>query len=498
MLKSSGGRARASGVVWFAILSVLCLAPGRGATAAEFPLSSVGDIWFQADHAGFRGASGEVIEEYYVRITNNQLEFREDGEGAYTGQVYIRLRFKDQDERELGEAGHRYEFRVPDLPTAQSPDHAQVLLLREPLDPRARSVEVAAEDLNARKRGLLYMVTGKRRNGAAEGPLQPPPFAGKSFGISDLQFAWEVQDSTAGGPFEKNGLNVIPNPSRGYGLLQPRLTAYYEIYDLREGVEGERAFVARYEILGPSGVVTAPAPDSVQCASGECVRVVSFDLSQLGSGQFVLRASVVNAATGEETISERPFSVLWNSDSWDRTEQDVLDEARVLFTEAEYEKFKGMSFGDRELYIQRFWAESDPSPQSAQNELRGEFLRRVAFANREFSAHGMKGMITDRGRIYIRFGEPDEIERELLPTVDRQLDRRVDELTKDNAEGRLLATNDETDTRPYEIWSYTRRGAPLFPEREFTTSMTGLKFVFVDETGTGRYVLRYSSDFIGY
>ncbi len=190
--------------------------------------------------------------------------------------------------------------------------------------------------------------------------------------------------------------------------------------------------------------------------------------------------------------------MLWNSDSWDRTEQDVLDEARVLFTETEYEKFKEMSFGDRELYIQRFWAESDPTPQSAQNELRGEFLRRVAFANREFSAHGMKGMITDRGRIYIRFGEPDEIERELLPTVDRQLDRRVDELTKDNAEGRLLATNDEADTRPYEIWSYTRRGAPLFPEREFTTSMTGLKFVFVDETGTGRYVLRYSSDFIGY
>ncbi len=285
MLKSSGGRARESGVMWFAILSILCLALGRGATAAEFPLSSVGDIWFQADHAGFRGASGEVIEEYYVRITNNQLEFREDGKGAYTGQVYIRLRFKDQDERELGEAGHRYEFRVPDLSTAQSPDHAQVLLLREPLDPRARSVEVAVEDLNARKRGLLYMVTGKRRNGAGEGPLQPPPFVGKSFGISDLQFAWEVQDSTADGPFEKNGLNVIPNPSRGYGLLQPRLTAYYEIYDLREGVEGERAFVARYEILGPSGVVTAPAPDSVQCASGECVRVVSFDLSQVGSGR---------------------------------------------------------------------------------------------------------------------------------------------------------------------------------------------------------------------
>ena len=52
--------------------------------------------------------------------------------------------------------------------------------------------------------------------------------------------------------------------------------------------------------------------------------------------------------------------------------------------------------------------------------------------------------------------------------------------------------------RPFEIWIYARRGVPLFPEREFGTSLTGLRFIFIDETGTGNYVLRYSKDFIDY
>ena len=371
-------RGRPAGVLF--VLFVL-LGTAAASTASEFPISSIGDIWFQADHAGFRGASGEVVEEYYFRVTNNQLAFREVEDGTWFGQVFIRLRFQDAEGEELGEAGHQYEFRVPDAATAESPDHAQVLLLREPLDPRARKVEVEVEDLNARKRGLLYMFTGKRRNGVGEGTLEPPPFAGKAFGMSDVQFAWEVQDGSADGPFEKNGLNVIPNPSRGYGLLQPRLTAYYEVYDLRPVPQGERTFVARYEILGPGGVVLAPAPDTLRCVSGECVRVVSFDLSQAGSGEITFRATLVNPATGDETVSERPFNLLWKAESWGRTEQDVLDEARVLFTEKEYETFKEMSAGDRELFVQRFWADADPTPQSAQNELRAEFLRRLPEAD---------------------------------------------------------------------------------------------------------------------
>ena len=157
-----------------------------------------------------------------------------------------------------------------------------------------------------------------------------------------------------------------------------------------------------------------------------------------------------------------------------------------------------MSVGDRASYAEQFWAAADPTPGTARNELREEFLRRVAFTNMHFSHYQRRGMLTDRGRMYIRFGQPDEITRELMPTQDRQLDQQVREIIREDATGTLLSTPDEVDTRPYEIWQYIRQGAPLFPEREATTSVTGLRFIFVDETGTGRFILRYTSDFIAY
>lgn len=479
------------------LLAVVAAAPVCRA-ATPFPAAATGDIWFQVDQAGFLGDGNQAVEEYYVRITNDQLEFESGSEGdSLSGQVFISLRFRDADENDLGEAGRRFGFRVFGPEIAASSDYAQLLVFREPLDPRTRFVEVTVEDLNARKRGLLYMFTGKRKNGEAYAALTPPPFLGHEFGISDIQFAWEVRKEE-GGNFEKQGLNVIPNPSRSYGLLQPRLTAYYEVYDHRTPEPADHTYVVHHELVGPSGDVVTASPDTVTTSGGEWVKVTTFDLSKLATGKHILRAVVVHPATGDSAVSARAFSVLWKNQFWEMTEQDLLDEARVLFREDEYDRFRNMTAGDRAQYVDQFWADQDPTPISARNELREEFLRRVAYANRYFSDQ-KKGMLTDRGRIYIRFGEPDEVQREVLPTQrESQLGGQVRDLTEENISGSMLTNKDVVDTRPYEIWDYTRQGEPLFPERERTTSVTGLRFVFIDETGTGHYVLRYSSDFIGY
>jgi GWxTD domain-containing protein len=157
-----------------------------------------------------------------------------------------------------------------------------------------------------------------------------------------------------------------------------------------------------------------------------------------------------------------------------------------------------MSLADREVYLAEFWNQNNPDPTQRNNPLRQEFLSRVAYANLHYSAFGRKGMVTDRGRIYIRFGAPDEVYSELIPTVDSQLSNLVSQLADGNPGRETLESADAVDVRPYEIWEYTQQGRPLFPNREVTTSRTGLQFVFVDETGTGHYVLRYSSDFINY
>src|SRR5258708_23531921 len=64
---------------------------------------------------------------------------------------------------------------------------------------------------------------------------------------------------------------------------------------------------------------------------------------------------------------------------------------------------------ERESFIEQFWLRRDPTPDTPENEYKEEYYRRIAYANEHF-ASGIPGWKTDRGRIYIKFGPPDEID----------------------------------------------------------------------------------------
>jgi GWxTD domain-containing protein len=87
-------------------------------------------------------------------------------------------------------------------------------------------------------------------------------------------------------------------------------------------------------------------------------------------------------------------------------EQDVP----YIITPAEAAAFKQLSNDEeRDQFIEAFWQRRDPTPDTPENEYREEHYRRITYANEHFGA-GVPGWKTDRGRIYIIHGAPDEIE----------------------------------------------------------------------------------------
>ena len=64
---------------------------------------------------------------------------------------------------------------------------------------------------------------------------------------------------------------------------------------------------------------------------------------------------------------------------------------------------------EREQFIEQFWQRRNPDPDSPENTYKEEHYRRIAYANEHF-ASGIPGWKTDRGRIYIMWGPPDEID----------------------------------------------------------------------------------------
>jgi GWxTD domain-containing protein len=86
-----------------------------------------------------------------------------------------------------------------------------------------------------------------------------------------------------------------------------------------------------------------------------------------------------------------------------------LDEDVVwIITDEERAAFKQLSNDEeRDNFIEAFWQRRDPTPDTEENEYKEEHYQRIAYANEHFAA-GVPGWKTDRGRIWIVFGKPDE------------------------------------------------------------------------------------------
>lgn len=89
------------------------------------------------------------------------------------------------------------------------------------------------------------------------------------------------------------------------------------------------------------------------------------------------------------------------------------EEVVYIISDLEREVFlKLKTDRERELFIEAFWKQRDPTPRTHENEFKKEHYRRINYANSFFGRAASKaGWKTDRGRIYIILGEPRHISR---------------------------------------------------------------------------------------
>ncbi|MFW6139799.1 MAG: GWxTD domain-containing protein [Acidobacteriota bacterium] len=100
-----------------------------------------------------------------------------------------------------------------------------------------------------------------------------------------------------------------------------------------------------------------------------------------------------------------------------------LEEVVYIISPVEKEVFlKLNSNQERDQFIKAFWKHRDPTPHTEENEYKKEHFRRIEYANQYFGRETPKqGWKTDRGRLYIILGEPDDIQtfdtkNEIYPT----------------------------------------------------------------------------------
>ena len=140
----------------------------------------------------------------------------------------------------------------------------------------------------------------------------------------------------------------------------------------------------------------------------------------------------------------------------------INEDVTYIITDEERKAFKGLNTDEeRESFVEQFWLRRDPTPDTIENEYKEEHYRRIAYANEHYPS-GIPGWKTDRGRIYITYGPPDEIDSHPSGgSYDRP-----------DAEG-----GGTTSTYPFEDWRY----------RYIEGIGNDINIEFVDTTMSGEY-----------
>lgn len=188
---------------------------------------------------------------------------------------------------------------------------------------------------------------------------------------------------------------------------------------------------------------------------------------------FITFAFAVSPATaqkkkpGDQDPSEKPRNV---KPELKKAYKDWLEkDVAYIITDEERKAFKKLETDDeREHFIEEFWRRRDPDPDTDENEYREEYYERIAYANEHF-ASGIPGWKTDRGRIYIMYGKPDELETH--PSGGSY--------QRESYEG-----GGSTSTYPFERWFY----------RYLPGVGSGIEIEFVDPTGSGEYRIARNPD----
>jgi len=154
---------------------------------------------------------------------------------------------------------------------------------------------------------------------------------------------------------------------------------------------------------------------ALAATGGDLVRRIRRILNQpedrRGAGTAVVAMALLLGAFCAGAIAQQQSSVEDHRQLATPYTKWVDEDVVYIIKPSEREGFLKLQTNEqRERFIREFWESRNPVHGANENKFKEEHYRRIAYANDRFPGPGIAGWKTDRGRIYIRYGPPDEIE----------------------------------------------------------------------------------------
>ncbi len=395
--------------------------PGALAQPVQLPGCSPGIPYYCADAAYFLDGSGHKLE-VYLGICNHALQFVKSKTG-YRASADVLIVVNDEDDCQVTGDTYRIRLKAPGYAETNSVDSCVVRAIRFGAVPGKFKMAIRVTDRDTDMASTLVT------------EMEIPDLT-RTPALSDIVFLYEEP-----GRKDERWPGYRPSIRRAFKETHKYVTFYYELYigELPDSLQ------VVYEVLESEDdrvFVSYPVP-----ARGPATaHLEKIPVDSLSNGRYQLRLSVLDAE-GEVVASRRTeFEVSTETFYLGKNLDDAVALLHYIADRSFIERLVNAPRDERRALWEQFWREKDPTPSTPRNEFYEEHIRRFNYADNAFRTNMSEGWRTDRGRIYILHGPPDEIDSQGM----------------------------EIDRDPTEIWYYTS---------------SGRTFVFVDRTGFGDYTL---------
>ena len=234
--------------------------------------------------------------------------------------------------------------------------------------------------------------------------------------------------------FEKNGFEVIPNPLLLFDKKNPTMYYYFEIYNL--GLNFQKKFYwLKRTVLNGNGLPVSMLPGYTKkklIRGKDDIEVGQIRTNNLPSGRYYLHFSVVDS-TEKEIASNNATFLVYQTGAQSVGRKSLTLESRMMSSEIallspknvdmalnattyfltdEEKKIVNQLNSDKakRIFLFQFWKDHDANKSTPRLETFLEFMKRIQYSNLKFAETNKAGWQTDRGRVYILYGKPSEIQ----------------------------------------------------------------------------------------
>ena len=224
---------------------------------------------------------------------------------------------------------------------------------------------------------------------------------------------------------EKSSFKITPFLSDNISQLEEGVFVFFETYN-KEKIDSVDYQIRLINAKNENVYTGNRIRKSVQTTTGTLRSYIQFTPPpKIQAGLYTLRLYAFNKemqaespplqtepkeflAMTERSISiERTFSTAINDDI-----DKAIRQLRYVASQSQIDEIQsGTTADDKKFLFEKFWKSLDPTPSTSLNEAFQEYYARVSYANDKFRSVG-EGWMTDKGMIFIIFGQPDNIDRQ--------------------------------------------------------------------------------------